>query len=111
MQAQGGDARIIQQRHGNGGKPGLRLIARRHHIGQRQPALLHRHVDGNIRRLRHNRHATATGQRAMLVGPQGRAIERIDKAVAIGAQKRHIACSLDQGLLQGRAIGQFGRGL
>ena len=68
----------------------LRLIAGGDHVADGQAALLHRHVDGDVGALGQDRDAFVDGAAAMLIGPDGDAVEGVDEAVAIGAEHRHV---------------------
>ena len=85
-------------------KPGLRLVAGRADIGDRQAAPLHGHVDGHVRALRDDRHAALDAHAAMLVRPEQRAVEIVDEAVAVRPEDRHVAGRLDERRLQRRAV-------
>ena len=80
-------------------------ISQTSHIGHRQRAPLHRHVDHNVRRLRHQRHAAINPHPAMLIWPQQRAVQIVDHAVTVRAKDRHIARRLYQERLQFRRAG------
>ncbi len=51
MQAERGDALVLDQAERHFGQAGLCLVAGGHQEGDRQAALLHRHVDGDVGRL------------------------------------------------------------
>ena len=91
MHANGRHPRIVQQRQCDLRLTGLCHVSARHHERDRQAALLHREVDGDVRALRQDRHAALDRDAAVLVRPQQRAIQCIDEPVAIGAEDRHIA--------------------
>ena len=64
----------------------LCLVAGRDHIRDRQCTLLHGHADGDVRGLGDDRDAAFRRVKppaAVLIGPQRRTVEKVDKAVAI----------------------------
>ena len=63
-------------------------------------AFLHRQVDRYVRALRQNRNAPVHGNRAMLVRPQKRAVQRVDETIAVRPEDRHRARRRDQPVLQ-----------
>ena len=99
-----GDPRIVQQVGGDIGQPDHGLIARRHHIGNRQPAGLHGDIDGNVRGLHQNGRAGLAGRKAvtaLLVRPQQRPIGIVDQPIAVGAKDGHVASRLKEPLFEG----------
>ena len=111
MQADGGDARVFERGDGQFGQARLRLVSRRHDIGKRQAAHLHGDIAGNVGGLGENGDAAFDTLHAMLVGPEQGAVERVDEAVAIGADDRHVTGGCNQRILQVVAICQFADGL
>ena len=102
------NAFILDQAERHLRQTGLRLIAGRHQECDRQAALLHGEVAGDVRRLRDDTDAARIRREAhpaMLIGPQQRAVGIVDEAVAIGADDRHLASRLDQFALQALAVG------
>jgi hypothetical protein len=111
MQPEAGDPLVLDQAERDLGKPRLRLVARRHDIGERQAAFLHRHVDGDVGGLRDERGTTRTGRQphaAMLVRPQQRPVAVVDHPVAVRPEDRHAAGRVHQLPLQAGALGVVG---
>ena len=99
MQAQRGDAIVLDQAQRHFGEARLRLVAGRHEIGDGQATALHRHIDGDVGGLGEDRDAARPVREpdaAMLVGPQQRAVGIVDQAVAVRPDDRHVACGRDQ---------------
>jgi hypothetical protein len=99
MQADGGDALV-----GHDGLDALRnpdggLVAQCDQIGQVERALLHRQIDCHIAALGDQGDAALDAFAAMLVRPQGRAIQVVDEAVAVRPHHRHGAGGGDQPML------------
>ena len=110
VQADGAHPRIVEQRQRQAGHIELCLVAGRDHVRDRQCALLHGHADGDVRGLGDDRD-TPFGRveppAAVLVGPQRRSVEVVDKAVAIRADDRHARRRIDQVALQPPAVGRL----
>ena len=99
---------ILDEAQCNFGQAGLRLVSRRHQIGDGQPPPLHRHVDGDVGRLGDDRNATLAifePASTMLVRPQRRTVDVVDEPVAIGPDHRHVARRIDQLAIEAHAIG------
>ena len=114
VQAERRDALVLDQAQRHFRQAGLRLVAGRHQEGDRQAALLHGEVAGDVGRLRDDADAARTGRQphaAMLVGPQQRAVGIVDQAVAVRADDRHVAGGVDQLALQPFAVGIVVAGL
>ena len=108
VQAERRDAVVLDQPERHFRQAGLRLVAGRHQEGDRQAALLHGEVAGDVGRLRDDADAARVRREphaAMLVGPQQRAVGIVDQAVAVRPDDRHVAGSLDQLALQPLAVG------
>ncbi len=107
VQPQRGDARVLQKRRPDLGQPGLRLVPGGHGIGQRQAAPLHRQVDRDVRGLGDDGHAAFLALAAVLVGPEGGAVEVVEEPVAVRPENAHLAGRADKAVLQVGAVGQF----
>ena len=101
VQADRGDARIVDQGGEQSDRP-AGLVAERHQKADRQAAPLHGQVAGDVGGLGDDGDAALAAPAAMLVGPQQRAVEIVDQAVAVRADDRHVAGGLDQRRLQRR---------
>ena len=91
MQPDRRHTRIFQQPQRNFRLRRLRHVSAGHDIGNWQPALLHRQVDGNVRALRQDRHTAVHTCTSMLIRPQQRTVQRIDVPIAIRPQHGHFA--------------------
>ena len=100
VQADRGDARIVDQGGEAVRQPDAGLVAQRHQMPDRQPAPLHGQVEADIAGLGQDRDAALAAPAAMLVEPEQGAVEIVDRAVAVGAEDRHPARGRDQRLLQ-----------
>ncbi|MNP07103.1 hypothetical protein D3C76_991150 [compost metagenome] len=105
MQADGGDARLVEQHVHQFGHPQLRLVADRGHVGHRQRAVAHGQVVGEVAALGQHRHALLHRFAAMGHRPQRAAVQVVEQAVAVGAEQGHVARGFKQLLLQGLAFG------
>ena len=100
MQTKGCDAWVIQQTTADLRDADLGLVACSNGIGNRQAARLHGQVDRDVRALGDDGHTALDTASALLVGPQQSAIQIVDKAIAVRAQNRHVACGGEQLILQ-----------
>ncbi|URK87394.1 hypothetical protein LP421_28790 [Rhizobium sp. RCAM05350] len=103
--------RIFEGCDGKFREAGLRLVSGCHDIGQRQATHLHGDVAGDVRRLGENGDTTLDALHAVLVRPEQSAVKRIDEAIAIGADDRHVTGRRHQRILQVVAIGKLADGL
>ena len=100
VQADRGDARVVDQGGDAVRQADLGLIAERHQMADRQAAPLHGEVEADIAGLGQDGDAALAAPAAMLVEPEQGAVEIVDDAVAVGAEDRHVARGLDQRRLQ-----------
>ena len=82
----------------------LRAIADSQDVGQRQRALLHAQVDGDVGGLADQRDPALDPLPAVNIRPQRRTAEVVDQAVAVGAENRHITRGSEQLILQGASV-------
>jgi hypothetical protein len=94
IKTDGADPVVVEQRRGDVAGANLGLVAGGYHIGNRQAAGLHGHVDGDVGGLGDNRHAAVDREAAMLIGPERHIVEIVDEAVAIGSEDRHVPGAL-----------------
>ena len=94
------DARVIEERVDAILHPDAGLVADGDDRAETQPSLLEREVDGDVAALRDDGNALTNRMHAVLVGPQCDAVERVDEAVAVRPEERHVARRLEQLALQ-----------
>ena len=111
VQADGCNARILQQGPRDGGERGLCHVSTGYRVSNRQGPLLHRQVDRNVGALGENGHAPIHAFASVLIWPEQSAIQSIDEPIAIRAKDRHVACGCNQPGLKIAATGIFARSL
>ncbi len=104
VQANGGDARLVEQHVHQLGHAQLRLVAHRGHVGNRQRAVAHGQVVGEVAALGQHRHALLHQVPAVGHRPQRGAVQVVEQAVAVGAEQGHVASAGQQAALQGLAL-------
>ena len=72
----------------------LELVAEGQHIGDRQSPPLHGEVERDVGRHRDEGDAGVDPAAALLVGPEHRAVDVVQHAVAVRADERHLAARL-----------------
>ena len=75
-----------------------------HHRRDRHRPEVHREGDREVAALRHDGDPPVAAQAPVLVGPERRAVEVVDEAVAVGAEDGHLARRLDEGRLEARSL-------
>jgi len=98
------DARVVEEACRDLSLRGLCLIAASHDGGDWQAPRLHSQIDRDVRALRDDRDAPFHSDAAVLIGPEGCSIQRVDQAVAIGAKNWHLARRAQQPCVQFCAI-------
>lgn len=100
VKANRGDSRVIEQGHGNLCLRCLRHVSAGHNIGDRQGALLHGEVDGDVGALCKDRYAALNTAASMLVWPDRGPFKCVDEAIAVRPEDGHVACGLHKFGLQ-----------
>ncbi|MNM84340.1 hypothetical protein D3C81_964280 [compost metagenome] len=104
VQADGGYPWVVEQHVHQLGHAQLRLVADRGHVGHRQRAVAHGQVVGEVAALGEDRHALLHLLATVGHRPQGRAVQVVEQAIAVGAKQGHAAGRLQQALLQQTAL-------
>ena len=94
------DPRVVQHRLHQVDHAGHRAVADGHQGGDRERALLHGEVLGDVAALRDEGDAAVDADPALLLGPQGGAVEVVDEAQAVRPHESHRAGRRDQVALQ-----------
>ena len=100
-----GDISDPFQVHAYGGYPGvvehrvkvvvnlkLRVVTHGHDVAEGKRSLLKRHVDANVPALHQQRRASFGLLAAEMIRPKCNPVQVIHKAVAVGADQRHLSC-------------------
>jgi len=90
VQADGSDARLIEQHIHQFGNAQLCLVTHRCHVGHRQRTVAHRQVIGEVAALGQHRHALLHRLATMGYRPQRRTVQVVKQAVAVGAEQGHV---------------------
>ena len=107
VEADCGDARVVQHCGADVGHSGLRLVADACDICERQRAALHCDVVCDVGRLRDDCEAGVGLFSAVLVGPQRDAVQVVEESVAVGSEDGHCSGGVDEFVLE-RAVVCFG---
>ena len=102
--AHGANARLVQQGVQQGGDPQAGAVPQGDHHGQGQGAPIHGQGEGDVAALRQDGDAALDAGAPVLIRPQRRALQVVDKPVAIRAEQRHGSSRLHQGLLQSLSL-------
>jgi hypothetical protein len=81
-----------------------RLIANGNEICKIQITLLQRQIKSDIATLTNDRRTKSLGLAAVLIGPQGDAVESIDVAVTVWPEQRHFSGYFNEFLLQSNTV-------
>jgi hypothetical protein len=100
VEADGADARLVEERIEQGRCVDAGLVAEAVDAGDGQGAAHHGEIYGHVAGLGDDGDAALARTKPVLVGPRGGLVEGVDVAVAVGAHDGHVAGRGDQFVLQ-----------